>query len=152
MMDGINTLPPAELERELYACCASSRWVRSMVDARPWLDPAAIDADARRHLADLSFDEWADAVRAQGDWPVPPCDEGTRRAAHVALQLYRDRFGYPFVSAHENMTGEQLLMRIRIRLGHEEAAELRKSRWEHGNVVCRRLQRLASALAGQQGT
>jgi 2-oxo-4-hydroxy-4-carboxy--5-ureidoimidazoline (OHCU) decarboxylase len=64
-------------------------------------------------------------------------------------QLYRDRFGYHFRDRPREHDGEQLLMRIRIRLGHDEAAELRKSRWEHGNVVCRRLQRLASSTASK---
>jgi 2-oxo-4-hydroxy-4-carboxy-5-ureidoimidazoline decarboxylase len=144
MIDAINALPAAELDAGLRGCCASDAWVHGMLAARPWPDVATMLADARGLLAALSVEEWAAAVAAIGAWPVPPCDEGTRRAARAALDLYRERFGYHFLTAHQHLDGEQLLMRVRIRLGHDEAAELRKSRFEHGVLVCRRLEHLAS--------
>jgi 2-oxo-4-hydroxy-4-carboxy-5-ureidoimidazoline decarboxylase len=147
MTRGINELPGDELERELWQCCASARWTRDIAAGRPYADGVALQARAEKALAALPLEEWIAVVDAMGDWPVPPCDEGTRAAIGVALDLYRERFGYRFVSAHETLAGEQLLMRIRIRLGHEAAAELRKSRAEHGAVVCRRVARLFGPAA-----
>jgi 2-oxo-4-hydroxy-4-carboxy-5-ureidoimidazoline decarboxylase len=149
MIEGINALPAVELEAGLRGCCASDAWVRGMLAARPWPDVATMLADGRSLLSALSREEWAAAAAAIGEWPVPPCDEGTRRATQVALELYRERFGYRFLTSHQNLDGEQLLMRIRIRLGHEEAAELRKSRFEHVVLVCRRLEHLAGTAGSR---
>jgi 2-oxo-4-hydroxy-4-carboxy-5-ureidoimidazoline decarboxylase len=140
-VDRLNGIPAAELERELMAIFASRAWARRLAAARPLAGVAALESEAERALAALPFEAWRDAVEELGDWPIPACDDGTRSAAEVAQALYRERFGWRFVTAHENLTGEQLLMRIRIRLGHEEPAELRKSRAEHAMVVCRTLRR-----------
>jgi 2-oxo-4-hydroxy-4-carboxy-5-ureidoimidazoline decarboxylase len=142
MTDRINGLPDEELANELWQCCPSERWINEVIGGRPYRDAAAVLHAAERALGELSLDEWATAVNAAGDWPIPACDDGTRAAATVALGLYREQFGHRFVTAHENLTADQLLMRIRIRLGHEDAAELRKSRAEHAIVVCRRVGRL----------
>jgi 2-oxo-4-hydroxy-4-carboxy-5-ureidoimidazoline decarboxylase len=140
----LNALPAAELEALLLEVCASREWAWEVAARRPFDDDGALAAAAAEALAALPLAAWRAAVEALGDGPMPPCDDGTRAATVVALSLYRERFGWRFVTAHENLTGEQLLMRIRIRLGHEEPAELRKSRAEHGSVVARRVVRLAA--------
>jgi 2-oxo-4-hydroxy-4-carboxy-5-ureidoimidazoline decarboxylase len=142
MTDRINSMPDDELDSALWQCCPSDRWIGAVVAGRPYPDAASLLQAAERALDDLSFSEWVAAVNAMGDWPIPPCDDGTHAAATVALDLYRERFGYRFITAYENMTADQLLMRIRIRLGHDETAELRKSNVEHVQLVRRRLARL----------
>jgi 2-oxo-4-hydroxy-4-carboxy-5-ureidoimidazoline decarboxylase len=147
MTDRINGMSDSELHTELWQCCPSDRWINEMAAGRPYPDAGALLDAAERALAELTFSEWAAAMNATGDWPIPPCDDGTRAAATVALDLYREQFGYRFVTAYENMTADQLLMRVRIRLGHDETAELRKSRAEHLQTVQRRMARLLQPVA-----
>jgi 2-oxo-4-hydroxy-4-carboxy-5-ureidoimidazoline decarboxylase len=147
MADRINGMPDDELDTALWQCCPSDRWIGAVVAGRPYPDAASLLHAAERALEELPFSEWAAAVNATGDWPIPPCDDGTRAAATVALELYREKFGYRFVTTYENMTADQLLMRVRIRLGHDETAELRKSRAEHLQTVQRRMARLLQPVA-----
>ncbi|HSK17814.1 MAG TPA: 2-oxo-4-hydroxy-4-carboxy-5-ureidoimidazoline decarboxylase [Longimicrobiales bacterium] len=77
--------------------------------------------------------------------PPPAVEHGhpdVRDAALLAIRLYRDRFGFPFVSAIATPTADELLMRVRIRLGNEPEPEGRAAREHLRRVVRRRMQDL----------
>jgi 2-oxo-4-hydroxy-4-carboxy-5-ureidoimidazoline decarboxylase len=141
-IERLNGMTAAELTRELGRCCGSSRWVAEVVARRPFADADALFAAVEDAWSSLDGGDWRAAHAELGDYPVPPADDGTRAAIDVALRLYLERFGHRFIAAHENLTAEELLMRIRIRLGHEVLAETRKMRAEQRLITHRRLGRL----------
>jgi 2-oxo-4-hydroxy-4-carboxy-5-ureidoimidazoline decarboxylase len=142
MIDGFNELNEAELRDELKRCCPNEKWIDAVVAGRPYLN----DTSLLRHIEDafhlIGDDEWIAVFRAAGDPEVMDVDGGTRSATLVALKLYHERFGYPFVVAAEQLGGEELLMRVRIRLGLEPNAQLRASRAEQRKIAQTRLRRL----------
>jgi 2-oxo-4-hydroxy-4-carboxy-5-ureidoimidazoline decarboxylase len=138
----INRLPEEEARATLLACFGSPAWAESVLSARPYPDlPALLDA-AGKAWQDLDPAGWHEAVRTTPERAVPPSDEGTRRATELALRLYRERFGCQFIAEQEDLPGDELLIRIRIRLGHEPAAEFRKTCAELSIIARRRLSRL----------
>ena len=89
----------------------------------------------------LGDDGWLDALASNAEHVVPDGNDGTRRAAETALRLYRERFGIPFVSAAHSPVADELLMRVRIRLGNDGAAEVRAARDELRRMARQRLER-----------
>jgi 2-oxo-4-hydroxy-4-carboxy-5-ureidoimidazoline decarboxylase len=146
-VDGINAMPEDEFGLELRHCCASMRWVNTVAAARPFASADALLQYGDRVLEELADEDWLEAFAGVGIREAHTGDPGTRSATRVALRLYEERFGYPFVIA-EQLGGEELLMRVRIRLGLEPAAQLRASRAEQRRLTHVRLQRLIERTSG----
>jgi 2-oxo-4-hydroxy-4-carboxy-5-ureidoimidazoline decarboxylase len=136
-------LPDADLAAALRGCCGMEQWVDRVMARRPFTDDAAVLAAADAAFAGLDLQQWRQGFAAAGDPAVPADGEpGTRAAAELALQLYGERFGHPFVSAARPMDADELLMRIRIRLGNDARAELRTAAAELRRLARTRLERL----------
>jgi 2-oxo-4-hydroxy-4-carboxy-5-ureidoimidazoline decarboxylase len=141
----LTTLPDDMLAAALHDCCAIDRWVDEVLARRPFHDDAAVTAAADEAFAALTREDWQQGLAAAGALVVPADGEaGTRAAAELALRLYRERFGYVFVSGAPHLVADELLMRIRIRLGHDEEAELRTACAELRRRARARLARLLS--------
>jgi 2-oxo-4-hydroxy-4-carboxy-5-ureidoimidazoline decarboxylase len=139
----LSAMPDDLLERALLECCGSRRWVGILLEQRPFAGEDALRAAASSAFAALEESDWTDAFDAAGIRSVPPHpDAGIRAAAELALRLYADRFGHPFVAAGRQLAAEELLMRVRIRLGLEPDAELRASSQEVRRIAQERLTRL----------
>jgi 2-oxo-4-hydroxy-4-carboxy-5-ureidoimidazoline decarboxylase len=137
-LEQLNALSPAELSHKLSGWLGSGAWADAVAAARPFLDEAGFVALATSVWQSLGADVWRSALRDLSDPSVPPGAADARAAAEFALGLYRQRFGFTFVSEAPVPTAEELLMLIRIRLGHEEAAELRRGRDEYCRLTLRR--------------
>jgi 2-oxo-4-hydroxy-4-carboxy-5-ureidoimidazoline decarboxylase len=137
----INAMSDEELHRELRHCCASTRWIVMVAAARPFASADALLEHAASALDKLGVDDWLEAFAGAAIRELPSGDEATRNATRVALRLYEERFGYPFVVA-EQLGSEELLMRVRIRLGLEPDVQLRASRTHQRRLTHARLQRL----------
>jgi 2-oxo-4-hydroxy-4-carboxy-5-ureidoimidazoline decarboxylase len=74
-------------------------------------------------------------------------DDDALEAARLALRLYESRFGYAYVSSIPTPTAEELLMRVRIRLGNEPEPENKAAREHFRRLVQARLQQLSTADA-----
>jgi 2-oxo-4-hydroxy-4-carboxy-5-ureidoimidazoline decarboxylase len=149
-IEGINAMPEDELRPELRHCCASARWVDTVAAARPFASADALLQCGDRAFEDLGDEDWLEAFADAAVRALNTGDDGTRSATRVALRLYEERFGYPFVIA-EQLGGEELLMRVRIRLGLEPAAQMRASRWEQRRLTHTRLQRLIERTGSTDG-
>jgi 2-oxo-4-hydroxy-4-carboxy-5-ureidoimidazoline decarboxylase len=145
----LNALPEEELRQELRRCCGSARWVDRVAGARPFRSAAALLQHAASSLEELHDEDWLEAFAVGAIRELPGGDEATRDATRVALRLYEERFGYPFVMA-EQIDGEELLMRVRIRLGLEPDAQQRASRSAQRRLTHIRLQRLLERAGGMQ--
>jgi 2-oxo-4-hydroxy-4-carboxy-5-ureidoimidazoline decarboxylase len=142
---GMVTLPDDLLAAALHDCCAIDRWVEEVLARRPFRDDAAVLAAADEAFAVLAPEDWRQGLAVAGASVVPAGGEaGTRAAAELALRLYRERFGYVFISGAPHMAADELLMRIRIRLGNDEETELRTACDELRRGARARLSRLLS--------
>jgi 2-oxo-4-hydroxy-4-carboxy-5-ureidoimidazoline decarboxylase len=142
VMDAINAMSDDELHRELRECCGSERWVRYVAEYRPYADADALWGTVEAAWQHLEPEDWQQAIAALPQRDLPPADQGTQQALTLALRLYDERFGYPFIAEQEHLPAEELLMRIRIRLGQDPPAELRKTCSEICIIARRRLARL----------
>ena len=142
-----NALPDDELHNELRHCCSSTRWIERVASARPFASSDALLQQAVAVLEELHEADWQEAFAAIAQREPQTGDDATRSATRLALRLYEERFGYPFVSA-EQLGAEELLMRVRIRLGLEPDAQQRASRAEQRRLTQARLQRLLERIGG----
>ena len=145
-IDGINALPAETLARELRACCASERWIATVAAARPYADTASLLRISDEAFESLDKNDWLEAFAPAADREPQGGDAGTLEATRVALRLYRERFGYPFIVGVEQPGADELLMRVRIRLGLESTAQMRATRYEQSRLTRGRLQRLVDRL------
>jgi len=146
-IDAFNALPDAELHSELHHCCSSTRWIARVASARPFASSAVLLQHAGAAFEELREEDWQEAFAAIAIRELQAGDDATRSATRLALRLYEERFGYPFVSA-EQLGAEELLMRVRIRLGLEPDAQQRASRAEQRRLAHARLQRLLERMGG----
>jgi 2-oxo-4-hydroxy-4-carboxy-5-ureidoimidazoline decarboxylase len=56
--------PVADAAAELLACCASKRWIATVVAARPYRDLAALTATSDRTIAGLTWPDVEEALTA----------------------------------------------------------------------------------------
>jgi 2-oxo-4-hydroxy-4-carboxy--5-ureidoimidazoline (OHCU) decarboxylase len=140
----LNALPLDDLAAALSKCCGCAQWVAEMVRRRPYASASALREAAES--AWLAVDDTALRTSLSAFITAVPLDgdEGTRAAAEMALRLYRQRFGYRFLTVTDNLSADELLMLVRIRLGHDEGPELRRSRGEFVRLTRLRLDQLLS--------
>jgi 2-oxo-4-hydroxy-4-carboxy-5-ureidoimidazoline decarboxylase len=164
----LDGLPFDEAVRALSACCASSRWSRSLATGRPYRTWAALLDAANAATAEL---EWTDVLEALSAHPVigSRADGESREAAwsrseqsgmdgaarDVADRLaelnltYQEKFGHVFLICASGLPAEVMLRALEHRLRNDAAAERLATRAELTAITRLRLERLLAA--GAQG-
>ncbi|WP_084956807.1 2-oxo-4-hydroxy-4-carboxy-5-ureidoimidazoline decarboxylase [Thermoactinospora rubra] len=153
-----NALSAADAERELLTCCASRAFARHVAALRPYRDLAQLTAAADSAVREL---DWPDVLEALGAHPRI----GERRAGadresswsrqeqsgvqdHVRAELaegnraYEARFGHVYLICATGLTGEEMLARLRERLGNDEEAERAVVRDELAKITRLRMAKL----------
>jgi allantoicase len=160
----LDTLLPERAEAELRKCCGASRWVRAMVEARPFGSVSALLEAADRLWADTTEDDWREAFRSHpriGESKAAAGQSATEKrwstqeqrgassasdAARAALaevnRAYEARFGHIYLVCATGRTAEELLAIARERLGNEPADELRVAAAEQHKITRLRLDKL----------
>jgi 2-oxo-4-hydroxy-4-carboxy-5-ureidoimidazoline decarboxylase len=138
----------ASLRALLERACGSPRFVEAVARQCPFADVESLLRAVEVALQELEPADWREALLAERMPEVVGGDAGTRAAAALAVKLYRDRFGYAFVVAAERPSADELLMRVRIRLGNDAEAELRTAAGELRRIVRARLRRMLEAERG----
>ena len=136
------SLPEPQLSAALEACGMSDAVVGEVLRRGPFSDD-----DALCSAVDVVITGLPDAVLKAALERMPPPgvergDPDALEAALLAVRLYRERFGYPFVSGIDTPTAEELLMRVRIRLGNDPEPEGRAAREHLRRRVRREIRRL----------
>ena len=156
-----DALPADEAERELAACCASSAWVRAVVNGRPYQDLAAVldaSAAAFADLTDADVDEALAAhprigERAAGSgreaaWSrqeqsgAAGADSDTAAALATGNRAYEERFDRVFLICATGLSAAQMLTALEVRLGNDEATERAVVRTELAKIAALRLERM----------
>jgi len=152
-------------ERELLACCASSRWAGEMAAHQPYHDLETMWRVSDTVLAALP---WADVLAALSAHPRigepagdEPVDEHNREArwsrteqsaanadAQRAAELhegnieYEERFGHVFLICATGLPAGEILAALRQRLTNEPETERQVVRDELRKIVRLRLEKL----------
>lgn len=139
----LSSLPPEELRSALEQCGLTAAAADVVLALGPFQDDAAL-CDAVDTVLTTTLDE-AELRRVLEAVPEPEVaagDPDAHEAALLAMRLYRQRFGYAFVSGIATETSEELLMRVRIRLGNDPAPEGRAAREHMRRLVRKRIHSL----------
>lgn len=142
MTKQLTALSGPKLAAALEQCGLTRPAVQAVLEHGPFTDDDelcnAVDA-VMTTLDDAELHKALEAVPPPG---VERGDPDAHEAALLAIRLYRDRFGYAFVSGIDTPTADELLMRVRIRLGNDPEPERRAAREHLRRIVRRRIQRL----------
>jgi 2-oxo-4-hydroxy-4-carboxy-5-ureidoimidazoline decarboxylase len=144
-MARLHELGNDELAASLKDCCGAESWVSALLRHAPFRDDGELLAAADRAFDELSVEEWKETFETTQVHTPDKGDAATRGALRTALRLYQERFGHPFVAVTSSDAADELLMRVRIRLGNEPDHEWRVSREEQRRLVRLRVQRLLAA-------
>jgi 2-oxo-4-hydroxy-4-carboxy-5-ureidoimidazoline decarboxylase len=148
----------ADAAAELMPCCASKRWVSTMVGARPYRRLDRLTAASDALLARL---DWAEVRAAVAGHPrIADLPGGTQRAElwsrreqagveqlsaparadfSAANRAYEQRFGQVFLICATGLSAEQILRSLRSRLDNDPIAEREVVRVELIKIVRLRL-------------
>ena len=141
-MTGLVSLAAPELKACLEQCGLSESAASAVLEHGPFENDDELCSAVDAVMIGLEEAELRTLLEAV---PPPAVEQGhpdARDAALLAIRLYRDRFGFPFVSAIATPTADELLMRVRIRLGNDPEPEGRAAREHLRRVIRRRLQDL----------
>jgi 2-oxo-4-hydroxy-4-carboxy-5-ureidoimidazoline decarboxylase len=157
----LNAQPEEQARQKLYACCASTAWLDTVVAGRPYADPPALHAASAAALEALDWagvrealdahpriGERARASGAEAAWSAQEqagmagATNDVRASLAAANRAYEDRFGHVFLIFATGKTDEQMLAAARQRLDNDDAAEQATVRAELVKIVDLRLDKL----------
>jgi 2-oxo-4-hydroxy-4-carboxy-5-ureidoimidazoline decarboxylase len=145
-MAQLNQLTNEELTAELKRIGGADAWVHAFVRRAPFRSDDDFLTAADAAFDELSPEDWKVTLGATRARAPEQGDAATVEAVRTALRLYEERFAHPFVAVTSSDTADELLMRVRIRLGNEPDLEWRITREEQRRLVRLRLQRLLATL------
>jgi 2-oxo-4-hydroxy-4-carboxy-5-ureidoimidazoline decarboxylase len=155
-IDTFDTMGHGEAAELLRACCASGRWVQSVLAGRPYRSFDAIAAACDAALAELAWPDILEALaahprigermpgagresawsRAEQSGAADPSLEDELVAGNLA---YEQRFGHVFLICATGRSAGEILSALRQRLGNPAEAEELVVRHELREIVRLRL-------------
>lgn len=156
-LDELNALPVQAAERELLACCGSTRWASAMATRRPFPDAAAVYRAAEEVWTSLEGADWLEAFArhprigerstgwAQGEQSATrdASPETLNRLAQLNHE-YERKFGHVFLISATGKSAHEMLDTLRHRMSSNPASELRVAAAEQGKITRLRLEKLLS--------
>jgi 2-oxo-4-hydroxy-4-carboxy-5-ureidoimidazoline decarboxylase len=154
-----NAAPPEAAERDVLACCASETFARAIAGGRPYPGPAALLDATDAAFSKLSWDDIAESVNAHprigdrvpgGGWSAAEqsgaakADDEVRQALADGNRAYEQRFGQVFLICASGLSGQDMLDRLRARLGNDPDTERTVVRQELLKITRLRLTKLLS--------
>lgn len=159
----LDAAPLPDAAAELYACCASKRWIGAVLAARPYRRLGVLAATSDQIVAQLAWPDVEEALaahprigdRVAGDGRESAWSRGEQSAAQQlsagigrALRqgnvAYEQRFGHVFLISATGLTANEMLDALQSRLTNPVEVERDVVRAELAKIV--RL-RLAKAFA-----
>jgi len=163
-IETINQLPDEAVVAAFTKCCGAQKWVRQMVEARPFRD--------REHLFAASDEAWANCGRADfleafshhpkiGDmksleqkfastksWSaseqgsVQAASRATLEALAAGNRHYEERFGFIFIVCATGKSAAAMLAILQARLTNDPETELQTAACEQHKITRLRLEKL----------
>jgi len=163
----LNSLPPAEAEKELLQCCGSTFWAHQMAEARPFENLEALFATANEIWWSLDRNDWLEAFRSHpkigekkaadpvstqaGQWSgqeqagVATSSQETADSLTRLNRAYEEKFGFIYIICATGKTSGELLSALRERLEHDPVAELPIAAAEQSKITVLRLKKLLTS-------
>jgi len=159
-----NQIIAAEAEREILACCGSTKWAREMSAHRPIASVAAVLELSNQVCDGLSTDDWLEAFRSHpriGETHSPQASqrsskwsrqeqgaaaasEKDRLALAEGNREYEERFGHIFIICASGKTAGEILQILRQRMQNDAVTELREAVEQQRQITHLRLKRWLS--------
>jgi 2-oxo-4-hydroxy-4-carboxy-5-ureidoimidazoline decarboxylase len=158
-LGSFNAAPAAEAERDVFSCCASTRFAKAVADGRPYRDAAALLTAVDAVFATLTWDDIAESMGGHprvGDRTVPGAMSAAEQAGAAAATdevrqgladgnvAYERRFGHIFLICASGLSGPEMLARLRSRLENNQDDERGVVRAELLKITRLRLTKLLS--------
>ena len=156
-LGSFNAASVPDAERDVLACCASTRFAKAVAAGRPYPDPAALLAAVDAAFATLSWDDIAESMNGHpriGDRAVhggmSAAEQSGAAAATDAVRqgladgnlAYEQRFGHIFLICATGLSGQEMLTRLRARLENDQDAERAEVRAELLKITRLRMTKL----------
>jgi 2-oxo-4-hydroxy-4-carboxy-5-ureidoimidazoline decarboxylase len=137
-LSSFNAAPGQDAERDILACCASSAFAKAIAGGRPYRDPAALLAAVDAAFGGLTWDDIAEsmdghprigdrsaghAMSAAEQSGAAAASDQVRRGLAEGNLAYERRFGHIFLICASGLSGQEMLTRLRARLGNDQEAE-----------------------------
>ena len=163
-LDELNAAPPEAAERELLACCGSSRWASAMAARRPFRDPSDLYRAADEVWTALESGDWLEAFsrhprigqRVAG-WAKDE-QAGARGASAETMErlaernrAYERKFGHVFLICATGKRADDMLHNLEHRMANDPAAELRAAAGEQAKITRLRLEKLLASREASSG-
>ena len=158
-LDELNALPDAEAFELFRECCGSSRWVRRMVNARPFANEDALLKAADRAWEGARRADWLEAFaahprigqRSGGAWSKQEQGKAARAGVQVKSRIaelnreYEERFGHIYIVCATDRSGKEILDDLLARMCNDPEHELRVAAREQQKITLLRLRKLIGA-------
>ena len=133
-----NEASPEAAERNVLACCESRSFARRIVGDRPYRDAAVLQDAVTAAFEALTWDDIVESMNAHprigdrvraGGWSAAEqsgassADDAVRQALAHGNLAYEERFGHVFLICASGLSGQDMLDRLRARLGHDPETE-----------------------------
>jgi len=163
----LNSLSPAEAEKELLQCCGSTRWAQQMAAARPFKTLEALLANADTIWWALDRNDWLEAFRSHpkigekkaadpvstqaSQWSgqeqagVATASQETVDSLATLNRAYEEKFGFIFIICATGKTSAEMMSSLRERLEHEAVDELPIAAAEQSKITALRLNKLLTS-------
>jgi OHCU decarboxylase len=163
----LNSLPPAEAEKELLQCCGSTRWAQQMAAARPYRTLENLTATANELWWSLDRNDWLEAFRSHpkigekkaadpvstqaSQWSgqeqagVATASQETVDSLATLNRAYEEKFGFIFIICATGKTSAEMMSSLRERLEHDAVDELPIAAAEQSKITALRLNKLLTS-------
>jgi OHCU decarboxylase len=168
VLNRLNSLDPAQAEREFLKCCGSGEWAKRMIVERPFEDFDDLIAKADNVWWLLEPQDWLEAfqshpkigqkkaeqpvsseAQAWSDQEQSGTRNSTRETAEALTALnnvYEEKFGFIFIVCATGKTSEELLAILRQRLVNNPDEELHNAAAEQAQIIQLRLKKLIGQI------
>ncbi len=137
-LGSFNAASARDAERDVLACCASRAFAKAIADRRPHRDPAALLAAIDAAVDTLTWDDIVESMNGHpriGDRAASSAMSAAEQSGAAAASdqvrqglaegnlVYEQRFGHIFLICASGLSGQEMLTRLRARLGNDRDAE-----------------------------
>jgi 2-oxo-4-hydroxy-4-carboxy-5-ureidoimidazoline decarboxylase len=160
----LNAMSADNTREMMRRCCGASWWCDAMIDARPFVDDAAITSAADAAFDAMSREAWLEAFTSHpkiGDlsslrmkfagnkeWSggeqsgVNTADDATLQGLADGNREYEERFGYLFIVCATGKSAAEMLAILQSRLGNDPDTEFLIAAGEQRKITHLRLAKL----------
>lgn len=165
-LEELNQAPEDEAAISLRRCCGAEKWVRSMLQARPFSSLGDMFEKAEAASDELTRQDWIEAFSHHPrigsieslrnrfaevhtrEWSTGE-QSGVQQASEEVLEAlargneeYENKFGYIFIVCATGKSAQEMLALLETRLPHSPEEELQVAASEQRKITRLRLEKL----------